>query len=88
MGTLREVPQRELRNRTADVLREGEGGATVRITVSGRPVADLIPVRDRRPSFVGRDVLDRLFELPVDPSWPAELHALRDDEATDPFERE
>lgn len=87
MDTVREVPQRELRNRTADVLRDVEGGATVRITVNGRPVAELTPIRDGRTRFVGRDVLDRLYELPVDPSWPDELRDLRDDEAEDPFER-
>ena len=84
---MREVPQRDLRNRTADLLREVERGATIRITVNGRPVADLSPIRDRRKSFVGRDVLDRLYEQPVDPGWRDELLDLRDDEAEDPFER-
>lgn len=82
MATAREIAQRELRNRTAEVLREVEAGATVRITVNGRPVADLGPLR-RRARFVGRDVLDRLYELPPDPGW-AELRAeLRADEPED-----
>lgn len=86
VATPREIPQRELRNRSADVLREVEGGTTVRITVNGRPVADLTPIRSRRERFVGRDVLDRLSALPVDPTWADELLDLRDDEAEDPFE--
>lgn len=84
MATYREVPQRELRNRTADVLREVETGTTIRITVNGRPVADLSPIR-RRARFVGADVLDRLFALPNDPAWVADLADLRADEPEDPW---
>jgi prevent-host-death family protein len=84
MATPREVPQRELRNRTADVLREVENGATVRVTVNGRPVADLVPIR-HRARFVGPDVLDRLFALPADPSWAKDLADLRSDEPEDPW---
>ena len=78
------MPQRELRNRTADVLREVEAGSTVRITVNGRPVADLTPIRGRA-RFVGSDVLDRLFELPGDDGWPALRDELRRDEPADPW---
>jgi prevent-host-death family protein len=84
MATLREVPQRELRNRTADVLREVESGTTVRITVNGRPVADLTPIR-RRARFVGADALDRLYAEPADPSWPDDLADLRADQPADPW---
>jgi prevent-host-death family protein len=38
-----DVPQRELRNDTAAVLRRVEAGERVRITVHGRPVAELVP---------------------------------------------
>ena len=38
------VPQRELRNDTAGLLRRVEAGETVRITSNGRPVADLVPI--------------------------------------------
>jgi prevent-host-death family protein len=38
------VPQRELRNDTAGVLRRVAAGEVVRITSNGRPVADLVPV--------------------------------------------
>jgi prevent-host-death family protein len=86
MATLREVPQRELRNRTADVLREVEAGTTIRITVNGRPVADLTPIR-RRARFVGADALDRLYALPTDPSWLDDLADLRADEPDDPWDR-
>jgi prevent-host-death family protein len=84
MATVREVAQRELRNRTADVLREVESGTTVRITVNGRPVADLTPIR-RRARFVGPEVLDRLFAVPTDPSWLDDLAEPRADEPEDPW---
>ena len=45
------VPQRELRNDTAGLLRRVEAGETVRITSNGRPVADLVPV-ERAATFV------------------------------------
>lgn len=84
MATPRLVPQRDLRNHTAEVLREVEAGGTARITVNGRPVADLIPIRNRA-TFVGPDVLDRLFALPDDDGWPALRDELRPDEPHDPW---
>lgn len=42
-----DVSSRDLRNRTADVLRRVEGGETVRIMVNRRPVAELIPLATR-----------------------------------------
>lgn len=41
------VPQRELRNDVGGVLRRAEAGERIVITVSGREVAELGPVRRR-----------------------------------------
>lgn len=60
--------------------------AAVRITVNGRPVADLSPIR-QRARFVGADVLDRLHALPADPAWSEDLADLRADEPEDPWSR-
>lgn len=46
-----EVPQRQLRNDTAGLLRRVEAGERLRITVHGHPVAELVPV-DRTNPFV------------------------------------
>jgi prevent-host-death family protein len=46
-----DVPQRELRNNTASLLRRVEAGEQLRITVHGHPVAELIPI-DRAQQFV------------------------------------
>jgi len=51
-----EVPQRQLRNETAALLRRVEAGEHLRITVHGHPVADLVPVQ-RRAAFVPREQL-------------------------------
>lgn len=49
-----EVSVRDLRNRTAEVLRRVEAGKPLRVTVDRRPVADLIPL-PRRTTWVPRE---------------------------------
>jgi prevent-host-death family protein len=46
------VSIRELRNRTAEVVRRAEAGETAVLTANGRPVAQIVPVpvRPRRAS--------------------------------------
>ena len=51
-----EVPQRQLRNDTASLLRRVEAGEHLCITVHGHPVAELVPV-DRTHPFVPFDEL-------------------------------
>lgn len=69
----REIPQRELRNNVAGVLREVEAGAHLRITVGGRAVADLVPV-PRRKRFVPAAVVQRILsEAPLDPRFARDL---------------
>ena len=43
-----DIPARDLRNDVSGVLRRVEAGERLRVTVSGRPVAELIPL-PRRP---------------------------------------
>lgn len=59
------VPQKELRNNVGAVLRRAEAGEQITVTVSGRPVAQLGPVRDRQ--WVPASQLTDLWRLPVDP---------------------
>ncbi len=42
-----QIPVRELRNNVSDVLRRVEAGETLEVTVNNRPVAMLVPRRDR-----------------------------------------
>lgn len=50
-----DIPARELRNDVSGVLRRVEAGEHLRVTVSGRPVAELIPL-PRRPTTLPWDV--------------------------------
>jgi len=82
-----EVPQRQLRNDTASLLRRVEAGERLRVTVHGHPVADLVPA-EAAPAFVARERL--LAELGglLDPGDPLD-RVLREGEgedgALDPF---
>lgn len=73
---MRTIPQRELRNRISQVLRRVEAGECLRITVDGRPVADLVPVGGARRTYVPRDeVVKLLARAPLDPAFIHDLHA-------------
>jgi prevent-host-death family protein len=63
------IPQRELRNDISSVLRRAENGESFTITVNGRPVAELGPLRqnDSPPAS-------------LDDRWAADLQAMRDEE--------
>jgi prevent-host-death family protein len=57
------IPQKELRNNVAEVLRRAEAGEEFTITVAGRPVAQLGP--SQRRQWVAGPELRRVFETPV-----------------------
>lgn len=65
----------DLRNHTARLLREVESGSAVTITVSGRAVAQMVPLRETRPQFISRSAL--LADLgQADPGLAVDLAAL------------
>lgn len=80
-----DVPQRELRNNTADLLRRVERGERLRITVHGHPVAELVPLERAQP-FVSFDemVSELAGLLRPDDRLERELRAL-DQAPRDPF---
>lgn len=65
------VPQKELRNHVGEVLRRAEAGEEITITVSGRPVAQLGPVRTRQ--WVNSSELADLWALPPDPALAEDI---------------
>lgn len=69
------LPQKELRNQISEVLRRAEAGEEITITVSGRPVARLGPVRPRE--WVPSAQLDELWAAPADPSLAQDLENLQ-----------
>ncbi|MGI8944619.1 MAG: type II toxin-antitoxin system Phd/YefM family antitoxin [Thermoleophilaceae bacterium] len=80
-----DVPQRELRNRTAELLRRVEGGERLRITVHGHPVAELVPLGTAERFAPFDEVVQELRGLLApDDQLERELRAL-DQEPRDPF---
>lgn len=78
------IPQKQLRNEIGDVLRRAEAGERFTITVSGRPVAELGPTRDR--TWVDSSVLADLAALPADPDLAEDIKEFGA-ELRDPWER-
>jgi prevent-host-death family protein len=72
------IPQRELRNDIGSVLRRAENGESFTITVNGRPVAELGPLRQSDSPRASLDAI--LARTPVDDRWAADLQAMRDEE--------
>jgi len=61
-STIVEVATRELRNKTADLLRRVEAGESMVITVRGKPVANLVPHRLDAPRWMPREELVELLK--------------------------
>jgi prevent-host-death family protein len=57
-----DVSVRELRNRTAEVLRRVEAGERLRITVDRRPVAELAPLPGRTTWVPKRRAVESLTQ--------------------------
>ena len=84
------IPQRELRNHPGEVLARVERGEELTITVRGRPVADLIPTRERRSApRVGWDRFAAGLHglLAGDERFDADVREGLTGDAEDPFER-
>jgi prevent-host-death family protein len=71
------IPQKELRNNVGEVLRRAEAGERMTITVSGRPVAELGPLRRRQ--WVDTAALGEIWRLPPDPGLDKAIEAFRAD---------
>ncbi|WP_448073616.1 type II toxin-antitoxin system Phd/YefM family antitoxin [Georgenia yuyongxinii] len=78
------IPQRQLRNQVSDVLRRVEAGETLTVTVAGRPVAELRPVRRRR--WVSGPALAAVWHGPPPQGLDDDLAGLGAG-LTDPFRR-
>jgi prevent-host-death family protein len=81
-----EVASRELRNDTAGLLRRVEAGEKIVITRRGKPVADLVP--HEKPSgrwLTPSDVVEIRGIASGDPTWGAELAAMRANDELDPI---
>jgi prevent-host-death family protein len=78
-----DIPARELRNNVSRVLRRVEDGERLRVTVSGRPVAELAPL-PRRPNTISwDDFLAGAKDWRADPQLARELSELVPDTTDD-----
>ena len=66
------IQQKQLRNEVGDVLRRAEAGEEFTVTVAGRPVAQIVPLR--RNTWAPAAQLQDLLKLPPDPTLAADLH--------------
>ncbi len=70
------IPQRELRNNVAAILRAAAAGETFTVTVRGQAVARLVPLDEAQPRVdVDRETIRAILALPIDDDLAAELDA-------------
>jgi len=79
-----DVPQRQLRNETAALLRRVEAGERLRVTVHGHPVAELVPL-NQPARFVPRERLEEMRGL-LGPGDRLDQELLDDVVVVDPFD--
>lgn len=80
----REVPIRELRNSTSNVIAELEAGERLTLTVNRRPVADILPHVEQRDPWVSSSELRRIVrEAPADTGLLEDLADVRGAEIDD-----
>lgn len=78
-----DVPARELRNDVSGVLRRVEAGERLRVTVSGRPVAELVPLPSRPESMSWQRFVERFSNARADAGLTTELAELLPDTTDD-----
>jgi prevent-host-death family protein len=76
------IPQKELRNNVAEVLRRAEAGEEFTVTVAGRPVAHLGPARRRQ--WVSGPELAKVWRTPAPQALREDLERFPG-ELADPF---
>lgn len=79
------VGLRELRQNASEILREVEAGVPATVTVSGRPVAQIIPISGERWTTWER--IREVFNSPTDPGWDAERREVGASGLSDPWAR-
>ena len=82
-----EIPARELRNDVSAVLRRVESGEHLRVTIQGRPVADLIPLPMRPRSMRWDAFASALERARADSALADELRDLLPDTTDDVLPR-
>lgn len=85
LGGVSTIGVRELRQNASEILREVEAGEPATVTVAGRPVAQIVPLRADR--WVSWERLRSVFESPTDPGWSTDLSGFGAVGLEDPWTR-
>jgi prevent-host-death family protein len=83
LAPMADIPARDLRNDVSAVLRRVERGESLRVTVSGRPVAELVPLPSRPRSVTWDTFLRDSDRWRADPEFAQELANLLPDTTDD-----
>lgn len=75
-GAMSDLTARELRNDVSGVLRRVEAGERLRVTMRGRPVAQLIPLPGRRESLSWDEFVRGAEDWRADPGLSRDLRDL------------
>jgi prevent-host-death family protein len=78
-----DIPARELRNKVSEILRRVEAGERLRVTVSGRPVAELAPLAKRPGAMRWEELMRDNEHWRADARLTADLRALLPDTTDD-----
>jgi prevent-host-death family protein len=84
---IREIAQRELRNDISRVLAAVERGVRFRVTVRGRPVAEIVPIPTRKTWVPREEVLEILRRARLDKNFMADVDGAVDNAIRDPWKR-
>lgn len=77
------VASRDLRNHTADVLKQVAGGTRVTVTVNGTPVAEIGPPPSTRRHFLSKAEFAELVRHQADPGLTDDLKRLAGETTAD-----
>lgn len=78
-----EISVRELRNNVSAVLRRVEAGERLRVTVNRRPVAELVPLSQRRVAVPWEELQGKLEAIQADAGLAADLRRFLTDTTDD-----
>ena len=78
-----DIPARDLRNNVSGVLRRVEAGERLRVTVSGRPVAELVPLVNRPQTISWEAFMAGSQDWRADPGLAKDLAELLPDTTDD-----
>jgi prevent-host-death family protein len=83
----REIAQRQLRNDISRVLAAVSRGERFRVTVRGRPIAEIVPIPTRKTWVPRNDVLEMLRGAPVDDRFMSDVDGAVDNTIRDTWKR-